>query len=179
MRYILFFFIVFIISCSQKKSILICGDHRCINKAEAKQYFEDNLTLEVQIISKNNKKSFNLIDLNINESNPKIKVIENKNKKVIKELSTEEIKAKKAELKIKKKQPKVKIEEIKKIKIEEKKLKNIIEEKKPTKVTSIKKFEDNSKDICLKLEKCDIESITEYLIKVSNKKDYPNISTRE
>ena len=37
----------------------------------------------------------------------------------------------------------------------------------------------NSIDICLKLEKCDIESITDYLIKIINKKDYPNISLRE
>ena len=40
------------------KSVLICGDHKCINKAEAKQYFEENLTIEVQIVSKNKKEKF-------------------------------------------------------------------------------------------------------------------------
>ena len=39
--------------------------------------------------------------------------------------------------------------------------------------------QQNFNDICLKLEKCDIESITDYLIKVSNEKNYPNISLRE
>ena len=34
-------------------------------------------------------------------------------------------------------------------------------------------------DICTKLEKCDIDSITDYLIKVSKEKDFPNISLRE
>ena len=33
-------------SCAKTKSSFICGDHKCINKAEAKQYFEENLTLE-------------------------------------------------------------------------------------------------------------------------------------
>ena len=34
-------------------------------------------------------------------------------------------------------------------------------------------------DICLKLKKCDIENITDYLIKLSNEKDFPNITSRE
>ena len=37
----------------------------------------------------------------------------------------------------------------------------------------------SSSDICLKLKKCDINSITNYLIKISNEKDFPNISSRE
>ena len=44
---------------------------------------------------------------------------------------------------------------------------------------SSKKFIDDSSDICLKLEKCDIDSISEYLVNKSNEKDYPNISLRE
>ena len=27
-------------SCSKNKTVLICGDHICVNKTEAKQYFE-------------------------------------------------------------------------------------------------------------------------------------------
>jgi len=51
MKYIiLFILILFITNCSKPKTVLICGDHICINKAEAKQYFEDNLTLEVKVI---------------------------------------------------------------------------------------------------------------------------------
>ena len=43
---------MFLLNCSKSKTVLICGDHVCVNKAEAKQYFEDNLTLEVKIIDK-------------------------------------------------------------------------------------------------------------------------------
>ena len=96
MKYILFLFTFFIFSCvKQQHSFFICGDHKCVNKDEAMQYFEDNLTLEVQIISKNKKSTYDLVDLNTSQENKDIKVFKNKNKKVIKKLSKEEIKAKK------------------------------------------------------------------------------------
>ena len=38
---------------------------------------------------------------------------------------------------------------------------------------------NNSIDICLKVKKCDIDSIANYLIKISNEKEFPNISLRE
>merc|ERR1711991_1299849 len=116
------------------QTILICGDHKCVNKAEAEQYFKENLSLEVQIITKDKQASYNLVDLNLANEERNIKVIKNKNKK--------EVKTKK------------------KIEID---------------TTS----SNNSTDICLKLEKCDIDSIAKYLIKESNEKDYPNISLRE
>ena len=37
----------------------------CINKKEAEQYFEDNLTLEVKIIDKKQSEKFNLVELNL------------------------------------------------------------------------------------------------------------------
>ena len=64
MRYILISLFFLTLSCNKQKSVLICGDHKCINKAEAKQYFEDNLTIEVQIISKNKTSSYDLVDIN-------------------------------------------------------------------------------------------------------------------
>ena len=43
-----------IVSCAkQPKAVLICGDHECINKAEAEFYFKENLSLEVKIIDPN------------------------------------------------------------------------------------------------------------------------------
>ena len=38
--------------CSKPRTVLICGDHICINKAEAEKYFEENLSIEVKIIEK-------------------------------------------------------------------------------------------------------------------------------
>ena len=57
--------IFLLISCSKHKTVLICGDHVCINKIEARQYFEENLTLEVKIIDKKVKESINLVELNL------------------------------------------------------------------------------------------------------------------
>ena len=60
---ILFFFQ----GCSKPKTVLICGDHICVNKSEAQQYFEENLTLEVKIVNTTKKKNIDLIELNLRE----------------------------------------------------------------------------------------------------------------
>ena len=165
MRYLMFFLLVLTFSCSKQKSVLICGDHICINKIEAKQYFEENLTIEVQIISKNKKSSYDLVDLNTNENKQDIKIFKNKNNKIVKKLSKEEIRIKKTEIKKKKKIIKNNNKDILKIKTKNSEALTAYDNK-------------NSIDICLKLDKCDIDSITDYLIKVSNEKDYPNISLK-
>ena len=95
-------------SCAKPKSVLICGDHKCVNKSEAKQYFEDNLTIEVQILSEEQQTNFSLVDLNISETEQNINIYKNQNKKIVKKLSKEEIKVKKAELKAKKNKSKIK-----------------------------------------------------------------------
>ena len=38
--------ILFLTHCSKPKTVYICGDHICINKAEAKQYFKENLLIK-------------------------------------------------------------------------------------------------------------------------------------
>ena len=55
-RFIIIFFTFLIYGCSKPKTVFICGDHICINKNEAKQYFEENLSLEVKILSQNKQK---------------------------------------------------------------------------------------------------------------------------
>ena len=75
---ILIFFLLS--SCSKPKTVLICGDHVCVNKKEAEKYFEENLSLEVQIINKTKKKEINLVELNlIKNNNDKRQVLINKN----------------------------------------------------------------------------------------------------
>lgn len=170
MKYFYFFLSLFILSCTKQNSVLICGDHKCINKSEANQYFEDNLTIEIQIVSKGKESRFDLVDLNIGEDEPKIKVYKSKNKKVIKQLSKDEIKAKKAQLKNKKK---IRYE------VKKKEISEDANKKKTKKVITTHKSNNTSIDICLKLDKCDIDSITDYLIKISNEKSFPNISIRE
>ena len=63
--------ILFLTHCSKPKTVYICGDHICINKAEAKQYFKENLTLEVKIISNKEELTYDLIDLNLNSKKKK------------------------------------------------------------------------------------------------------------
>ena len=56
MKYILIFLFFFIFhNCSKPKIVTICGDHVCVNKLEAEQYFEDNLSIEVKIIDNKKK----------------------------------------------------------------------------------------------------------------------------
>ena len=98
-KIIIFLFIFTLHACSKPKTVLICGDHVCINKAEAEQYFEDNLTLEVQIIDNKKKQNVDLVQLNLNsdQNNKKeISVLKKDNtEKKIKVLSNDEIELKK------------------------------------------------------------------------------------
>ena len=67
--YYLLIVLIFMYSCTSKpKSVFICGDHECINKAEANQYFEDNLSIEVKIINKKENKNIDLVQLNLKNS---------------------------------------------------------------------------------------------------------------
>ena len=66
MKKIFFLFIIVILSsCSKPKTVLICGDHICINNTEAKRYFEENLSLEVKIINNKKKENIDLVELNL------------------------------------------------------------------------------------------------------------------
>ena len=89
----IFIIIIFLItvSCSKPKTVFICGDHICVNKAEAQQYFEENLTLEVKVLKDKASKEPSLIELNLNQTNLENKQVFVKkkidNKKDIKELT--------------------------------------------------------------------------------------------
>ena len=65
MRIFFSFFLMFLLTnCSKPKSVFICGDHVCVNKTEAEQYFEENLSIEVKIIDKKINKELSLVELN-------------------------------------------------------------------------------------------------------------------
>jgi len=65
--------LLFISSCNKPRTVFICGDHECVNKTEAKQYFEENLTIEVKILDSIEEKNFDLVELNLNKKNQKSK----------------------------------------------------------------------------------------------------------
>ena len=187
MKKLLFFLIMLTIyGCNKPKTVLICGDHVCINKAEAEQYFEDNLILEVRVIDNKEKKDIDLVELNLKSNSEGKKEItmlnKNQTRKEIKILSNDEIERKKNELKKRKK--------IKNKKIKDKKINKQakLKEKKKNKealdgVTEIKKNVNKPRkkitDICTILEKCSIDEISEYLVKQGEKKKFPDITIRE
>jgi len=188
MKKIFFLFLLIMLSsCSKPKTVLICGDHICINDAEAKRYFEENLSLEVKIINKNEKENIDLVELNLNtnkENLDKEISIQKKSKldNNLKTLSNKEIKEIKKDLKEKEK--KQKIAKLRKTNLD-KKLK--IKGESSSKIRSPSSNESLSKidkrnievvDICTLIKRCTIDEISKYLLKQSKKKGFPDISKR-
>ena len=68
---IVVFIFIFLTNCSKQKTVLICGDHICVNNKEAEQYFEKNLSIEVQIVKNKTKEEPDLVELNINKKRKK------------------------------------------------------------------------------------------------------------
>ena len=182
MKKLLFFCLVLsMYGCNKPKTVLICGDHVCVNKAEAEQYFEENLTLEVKIIDKKRSKEDNLVEINLNSNSSGNKEVSIFNKKQtskkLKELSNSEIKRKKAEIRKKKKIKDTKISK-------QAKLKEVKKKKKPqdSVIKTNKVVNNTSKkitDICTILEKCSIDEISKYLVKQGKERKFPDITTRE
>ena len=172
MRFLIILFI-FLNSCSKPKAVFICGNHECINKKEANEYFKENLTLSVKILDQNKKELiYDLVKLNIDKekdfSDKSIKVKKSqKNKLTIKKLSKDEIKKRKQEMRFKEKNIK-------------KKTKNIVKKNnKPKKKLIIKKDNINNiitNNVCQKLKDCNIDEIADLLIKNNKNKKFPNLS---
>ena len=89
---ILLFFLI--TNCTKPKTVLICGDHACINNSEAEQYFEENLSLEVKVVNKKSKNNINLVELNLKkykDGKKRITLLDKKNtNEQLKKLTKEE-----------------------------------------------------------------------------------------
>jgi len=186
-KFLILLTIFFLQNCSKPKTVLICGDHICINKKEATQYFEENLSIEVKIVDKKRNKQIDLVELNLKENTEENRKITIKKKdmlnKEIKVLSNDEID--KIKEKIKKND--------KDKKIANKNFKNeSLNKKEKVKKTSIKKNTNNNKekinvnksktkvvDVCTIIEKCSIDEISKYLLDKGKKKKFPDITKRE
>ena len=167
MKFFLLFLFLFLFSCSTpiggEKRVYICGDHACANKKEVKEYFDNNISVEVYTITsdKNSKENFDLVELNLLkeklESKEKIQISEKKKniKKQIKE------RKKLAKLKMKKVEESQKSKEIVK-------KREITKKKKPTQFTIVR--------ICKNLQECDIDQIAKIIMDIGRKKDYPDIT---
>jgi len=173
MRFLIVLIFFLLTNCSKPKTVLICGNHICLNKTEAKQYFEENLSIEVKIIDKKDKKEFDLIEINLNDTESEkrnVTIVEKKNtNENIKVLSKQEI------IKIKKN---IKNKKKKKIISNKKIAKKEINKKKDLNKNVNKEFNEVF-DICTIIEKCSIDEITKYLLKEGRKKSFPDITIRQ
>ena len=173
MKHLLKFFFLFLIlgSCSKPKTVLICGDHICINKSEAKQYFEENLSIEVKIIDKKLKNDVDLVELNLSTSpdGKKEVVISKKSntKNDIKTLSVDEINIIKENIKKKKRIVK-----------KDGKIKKNIEKNTNSRLKNVNKVKSKEVDVCTILKDCSIDEISKYLIKEGKKKNYPDLTKK-
>ena len=175
--FMLFFFVT---NCSKTKVVFVCGDHKCINKSEAEQYFEENLSIEVRLIDKQKKEEPSLVELNLNED-------KNKQRKVriyakdeggdqLKTLSKEEIVKIRKNIKNKKNEKKL---TKKSIIINESPKKKIRNNKKEVFIKKKVLKRDKTIDVCTILKDCNIEEISKYLENQGRKKKFPDITTRQ
>ncbi len=187
MKKILLFLIILVIyGCNKPKTVLICGDHVCVNKIEAEQYFEENLTLEVKVIDNRKSKEISLVELNLKSNSEDKKEInifsKKKTNKKLKELSSAEIKKKKDEIKERKKVNNRKAKD-KKITKQAKLIKSKEKQKSQNNIIKSEKIVNNPSkkitDICTILEKCSIDEISKFLVKQGEKRKFPDITIRE
>ncbi len=172
---ILYYFIFFIIlSCasnfSKSEKVYICGDHPCKNKKEAEEYFSNNISIEVYTISsdKNQKKDFDLVELNLIEdklkTKDKVEIIRSQKDNLKKQIKERKRLAK---LKIKKVETQEKKEKLVKSKVNTIK-KTIPKKRKPKQYTFIR--------ICKNLEECDIDKIEKIVMDIGKQKKFPDIT---
>ena len=188
MRLLIVLSLIFLLSnCTKPKTVLICGDHICLNKAEAEQYFEENLSIEVKIIDSKNNKELDLVEINLKKETKGKKRINIASKpstnKEIKTLTKSEIVKIKENIKRKKKEKKITKKKIEKDfkedkKIKEKQVKSKIDRKEKLQ-TNVNNKQKKIVDICTIIEKCSIDEISKYLIKEGKKKGFPDITTRQ
>ena len=188
MKFVLFVSLVFFLTnCSKPKTVFICGDHVCVNKAEAEQYFEENLSIEVKIVNKKTDIKDDLVELNLKENSLGNKKISISSKKTtnnsIKTLSNKEVVKIKEKIRNKKKEKKIDKKTVKK---ENKFVNKEISKSKKLKYKKEKIIKNNVNnrkkdvvDICTILEKCSIDEISKYLLDDGRNKKFPDITTRQ
>ena len=185
---LLFIVILFLLSCSKPKTVLICGDHVCVNKKEAQQFFEKNLTLEVKIIDKKRKKEIDLVELNLKDSSEDDRKIiisqKDKTSRQIKILSKKEVKKIKSQIKIKEKE-KILVQKVYKNQRKDRKIyslnknKNISNQNNKKIQNTVNNRNIEVFDVCTILKKCSIEQISKYLLNKGKKKKFPNLALKE
>ena len=163
MKYFLPLF-VFIFSCStfnseNTKKIYICGDHPCANKKEIKNYFDNNISIEVFTVTSNKKreKDFDLVQLNMSKEEKEKYVSLTDKENIIKKKLKKRDKAKKIDIK--------KENKVKKIASKKRKI------KKRPEITLVR--------LCKNLDECDIDKVSKIIFDMGKDKKYPDITEQQ
>ena len=210
--FLLFFLIL--VSCVTANKTYICGDRACLDKKEFKEYFAENLILEIE--TKKSKKYSNVDLVKLNKTTQDTKVNSEIETKLDSKMSKKEKRALLKNEKIKLKEERKTRAIIEKYKANEKKkleklkknnkknLNNletsVVIKKEPIiektvnnpKLKTVKKKLDivsNEKtiktdksekniSICNQIKDCDIDKITELLIKKNKDKGFPDITIK-
>lgn len=171
MKFLNIIFLLFIIQCAgplnKVEKVYICGDHRCANKAEADEYFDNNISIEIYSIEtkKETNENLDLAELNLLKEKliTKKKIIIKDEKKKLDE-----------KIKERKKLAKLKIREI------EKPIKNIQKDQKKNNTINTQQKKQKSKitfiRICKDLNECDIDKISQIVMDIGKQKDFPDIT---
>ena len=174
MKTFLIIILILLNCCATKKSqIYICGDHPCVDKKEMKDYFKNNISIDVYTITSDQEKkqSLDLVELNLLKDDIK------KGKNINKSLSNKQNKRKLKEILDERKNRK----EITKVDIKNDKLKKI-PSKKTLKLDKTKKSKKKSSvrfvRLCKTVDECDIDKISKIIMDMGKEKPFPDINTR-
>ena len=172
MKVIKIILFLFIIQCAgplnKVEKVYICGDHKCANKAEAEEYFNNNISIEIYTIDtkKEDNEYIDLVELNLLKDKlaTKNKIIVKDEKKKI----DEEIKERKKLAKLKIKGIEKPVEKIKQDQAKINSIEKTKTKKQKSKITFIR--------ICKNLEECDIDKISKIVMEIGKEKDFPDIT---
>jgi len=159
--FLLFFFIF--VSCSSSKHTYMCGDRPCLDKKEFKNYFSENLVVEIQT-NNSQKATIDLVKLNTKEE-PQQKKVEDPDLKS-KNLNYKDRWLKKKIKKNKLKEARAKLQNERNIKKTELKIKT----KKEKKLMKLKGFNASKKEKKIAYKKIKNQKISKKLIKTKSKK---------
>ena len=172
MKFLILLIFIFLSSCTPSKKVYMCGEYVCKDKREFNAYFKENISIEVFNTKKEESEEVDLVNINLNK---KTTLKKSKNKVF------DVIKAKKEEKRIREVALKKKeLDNKKKIIIKNNKSFNNKEKKIVTKKRIVKKkmLRTDINPRCPVIEDCDIDKVTNEILKTSKKKDFPNITIK-
>ena len=201
-------FTIFFSCNTMQSKTYICGDRACLDKKEFNEYFSNNLVLEIKIKKNKNDSVIDLVNLNIKSSNltdkkEKSLTISKKEQKNYIKMEKVKLKEKRKREKIDKKNQIIKQKNLAKLENKTNNKSNIIIkdvlQKKKSITDTAKAFTEPKKEInkkkdkidiykkikttkqlsiCAELLDCDIDKITELLIKNGREKDFPDMTVK-